>query len=523
MDKNKLFPAIFIAGVCLLVLGCATALVQGEFTALALAMLAPGAAACIFYGVVRRKDVAETFTSRSTRYGINAAIYTLLIIAIIAVVQAIFTINSAQLDLTKNKVHTLSDETTKVLKGLKTDVDSYYFYSVSARNGVVEDTLKRYGQASAKFKTESIDADKNPAFAKRFAVDRYNMVVLNRKDTGAVEKVDQLNEEGLTNALIRLTRGEKKIVYFTKGHGEPALDAPTGDKTGYTAMVTELKSYNYDARPLELFSSQAGVPSDCGLLIMAGLQADIFDPEAAALRQYIRRGGKLFILYTAFTNTPKLDAILKSCGVTVQNDVVVDKMGRIFGGDVLTTIISSYEQHDITKNFRVATFFPVCRTFDIKAGTAGVSVAPLAKTNPGAWGETDLAGIKKGEASMDPKTDHMSPLTVAAIISIDNAAWKPDFDPNTNNSKTVIAVFGSSDMASNSYLSASANKDFVLNTVNYLAGQGDLISIRPRDNAFEPLFLSKIQGRLLFIIPTIFLPLIVAAIGVLVFIKRRRS
>ena len=348
-------------------------------------------------------------------------------------------------------------------------------------------------------------------------------MVLVRKDTAAFEKVDQLTEEGLTNAMIRLTKGEKKKIYFTKGHGEPAIDGQVTDKAGLSALGQELQSYNYQALPLELFSSPAGVPADCSLLVIAGAQIDLFDAEVNFVKQYLAHGGKILVFYPAFTNTPKLAALLKAYGVTVHNDVVIDKMGRMFGGDELMPIISAYEQHEITKTFRVATFFPVCRTFDLKPGTSGVTLAALAKTNPGAFGETDLTGVKKGVASFDAKTDYASPLTVAAVIDADNSVFKAEAGGTTNSSRAKIALLGSVEMADNGYLNASGNKDFVLNTVNYLAEQGDLISIRPKSNSFEPIFLSKITGRLLFIIPVIFMPLLVIAIGVLVFVRRKIS
>jgi ABC-type uncharacterized transport system involved in gliding motility auxiliary subunit len=523
MDKNKMPAITFIAGICLLVFGSAAALVAGEFTLFSIVPLALGALAAGIYAVMNRKQVAEIFKSRGARYGINSAVYTLLVIAIIVVVQAIFTVNSAQLDLTKNKLHTLSDETKNVLAGVKTDINAYYFYSIAQRNGAVEDTLNQYAALQGKFKTESIDADKNPAFAKRYNVDRYNLVVLVRKDTGVFEKVDMLTEEGLTNALIRLTKGEKKKVYFTKGHGEPAIDGPMTDKTGLSALAQELSSYNYQPLPLELFSAPAGVPADCSLLVIAGAQIDLFDAEVNFIKQYLGHGGKMLVFYPAFTNTPKLAALVKAYGVNVQNDVVIDKMGRMFGGDELMPIISSYEQHDITKTFRVATFFPVCRTFDLKPGISGVVLSPVAKTNPGAFGETDLLGVKKGVASFDAKADYASPLTVAAVIDADNAMFRADASSVTNSSHAKIALLGSFEMADNSFLNASGNKDFVVNTVNYLAGQGDLISIRPKSNSFEPIFLSKITGRLLFLIPVVFMPIMVIAIGVLVFIRRRMS
>lgn len=522
MDKNRIFLVTFIAGVSLLVLSSAIALVQGEFTPVTAVMLVLGALACVFYAVIKKDDVVAVFTNRATRYGINAMVYTILVIAIIVAIQAIFTINSAQLDLTKNRKHTLSDETVKTLKSLKTEINSYYFFSISSRNGMVEDTLKRYAQINPKFKTESIDADKNPAFAKRFSVDRYGIVVFSRKDTGAFEKIDQLSEEGLTNGLLRMARGDKKKIYFTKGHGEPAIDGPVTDKLGFSVFANELKAYNYDVQPVELFSGPLGVPEDCALLVVAGGRTDLFDAEMPAIRSYLRRGGKILFFLTAFANTPNIDSLARSYGIVLHNDVVVDKMGRMFGGDVLTTIISSYEQHELTKGFGMATFFPASRTFEIKGGVEGVVSQPVARTNPGSWGETDLAGVQKGTASQD-KSDLASPLPVAAAINIDNAMYKDDGRSNTVNTQARMVLLGSTGLASNAFLNASGNKDFVLNTVNWLAESGDMIAIRPKDNSFEPLFLSKIQGRMLFTIPTVFLPLLIAALGIMVFVRRKRS
>jgi hypothetical protein len=185
-------------------------------------------------------------------------------------------------------------------------------------------------------------------------------------------------------------------------------------------------------------------------------------------------------------------------------------------------IIASYGQHDITSTLRVASFMPDCRSFDVKDGTAGVVLTPLARSGQGSWGETDLAGIKKGVATQDAR-DLKAPLIVGVAAAIDNSTYKADADADTNPSKAEIVAYGSSDFMNNTFLGASGNKDLVLNTFNFLAGQSDTIAIKPKDNSFEPLFLSKISGRMLLIIPVIFIPLLIAAIGIMVFVRRRAS
>ncbi len=520
--NNKINNILFISGLLLILLFGIIALIRGEFEMWTVAGMAAGIVITGVYVISDWQNVKKYFTSKTARYGINSIVYSLLVIAILVVVQVIFTLNTIQIDLTKQKKYSLSDQTIKVLQGLKDTIEAYYFYSVKARNTQIEDTLKQYEKKNAKFKFISVDADKNPSVAKRFNVDRYGIVVLNKKDKGSFEKIDQLTEEGITNGLIRITKDKKKKIYFTKGHGEPSLDAPKNEKNGYSALKEELESYNYEVKDIELFN-EGKVPDDCSILFMAGIQTDIFDREVKALQDYIKRGGKIIISYIPMVSTPKLDNLLKSVGAIIHNDIVVDKLGTMFGGDVLMPIISNFDQHEITKGFRVALFFPMARTMEFKDNITGVSSNSLAKTNTTSWGEVDFAGIKKGVAKYDAGVDKQSPLIVAGVININNETFKPDWDATTKITQTKIAILGSSEFINNTFLSASGNKDFILNTISYLAEEGDMISIRPKDRSFEPVFLSKITGRMLFLIPIIILPLIVLGIGVMVFIKRRMA
>ncbi|MCX8093703.1 MAG: GldG family protein [Candidatus Goldbacteria bacterium] len=522
MEKGKINNILFISGLSLILLFGIVALIKGEFEPVTLIGFIAGFVITILYVILDWKNVKAYFTSKTTKYGINAIVYSLLVISILVVIQIIFTLNTIQIDLTKQKRYSLSDQTIKVLQGLKDTIEAYYFYSVKARNTQIEDTLKQYEKKSGKFKFLAVDADKNPSIAKKFNVDRYGIVVLSRKDKGSFEKIDQLTEEGITNGLIRISKETKKKIYFSKGHGEPSLDAPKNEKNGYSALKEELESYNYEVKDIELFNTDK-VPDDCSILFIAGIQSDLFDREIKVLQNYIKRGGKIIISYAPMVNAPNLTNLLKSIGVVVHNDIVVDKLGTMFGGDVLMPIISTFDQHEITKGFRVALFFPMCRTFAFNDNITGVSSNSLAKTNTTSWGETDLAGIKKGIAKFDSGVDLQSPLIVAGIVNINNETFKPDWDTTTKMTQTKVAVLGSAEFINNTFLSASGNKDFILNTISYLAEEGDMISIRPKDRSFEPVFMSKIAGRMLFLIPTVLLPLIILGIGVMVFIKRRMA
>lgn len=332
MKNENIFKAVLGTGTGFFILGCLVAAINGEFNVFSIVLIIIGAIGLFYSLYVKKQEFKQIITNRATRYGINAFIYTLLFIGIITFIQAIFSIHTFQIDLTKNKKYSLSDQTKKVLQSLKSDIEIYYFYSVQARNIQIEDTLKQYEKLSPKIKFQSIDADRNPGLAKRFNINKYGTIALNRKDNNAVERVDELTEQAITNALIRISKDEKKKIYFTKGHGEPSIEAPQNEKNGLSVIKREIENENYQVSEIELFNS-TGVPDDCSILVIAGPQVDLFDTEIKYIKKYINKGGNIIFLYPAFAKFPKLESILKEVGIEANNDVIVDKFSRMLGGD----------------------------------------------------------------------------------------------------------------------------------------------------------------------------------------------
>ena len=83
-------------------------------------------------------------------------------------------------------------------------------------------------------------------------------------------------------------------------------------------------------------------------------------------------------------------------------------------------------------------------------------------------------------------------------------------------------MFGDSDFASNSYFSLQGNSDFFLNAISFLAQQENLIGIERPKLKSAPLTLSRLQGKLLFWIGLLLMPMVVLASGLTVFGMRRK-
>ncbi|MFH1624097.1 MAG: Gldg family protein [Pseudomonadota bacterium] len=451
--------------------------------------------------------IRSIFSKRSTRYGTHMLVMVLIVLGILVLIGAISVRHHWRLDLTKTKRHSLSDETRKVLDSVKKEVNIIAFYRQdSGSEGEFENLLKLYSYRNPKVSYRFIDPDRNPTLARKYEIADYGTVVF---ESGKNEtRVSWAREEGLTNAILKVIREKKKAVYFLKGHGEN--DTSKFTKEGYSQAKKALEGQNYEVKELVLLRAQ-GIPEDASVLIISGPKKELLESEMALLKGHINTGGNLLFLIDPF-QVPKLTAFLEEYNVRLRNDIIIDKMSQLFGGDYLMPVVTQYEPHRITSNFNITSFFPFARSIDVpKKGKGNITAEPLAKTNEGSWGETDRKMLDQGKAAFDEDRDAQGPLVIAAVITMEVEKKK---GRKTEKGKSRIVVFGDSDFANNSYLNVLGNKDLFLNTVNWLAEEEDLISIRPKDTDYKPVILSKTMGKVIFLVPVVIIPIMILVAGI---------
>ena len=457
--------------------------------------------------LTRMGDYRTVVTRRSTRYGVNTAVTILLVLGVIGFVEALSARHNARLDLTENRRNSLSPQTIQLLKSLKTDVNAVGFFRTDQPGKrVAEDLFKQYARyAGPKFTWKVVDPDREPALARRYAIESYGTVVLETKTKS--EKVTDAEEEKLTNGIVKVTREGKRALYVLQGHGEHEVN--NAERSGFTEAKNALERANYEVKPLVL-ARDGKVPDDAAVLIEAGPRTELFAPELEALDAYLARNGKLLIMVNPFQNEG-LKKWLTKYGVELGDNLIVEPnpIGRLFGIGPEVPIVQQYESHAITRDMGgVSTLFPITRSVDkAKALPQGTNVQLLARTSPQSWGETNRDALQRGEAQPDPQ-DPRGPLGVAAVATKDKAR---------------IVAYGTSNLASNQFLNLQGNRDFFLNTVSWLAEEEDQISIRPKDARQSPVFLSAQQAQAVFLLPVVVLPAIVLVAGIVVTVRRRSS
>jgi ABC-type uncharacterized transport system involved in gliding motility auxiliary subunit len=366
---------------------------------------------------------------------------------------------------------------------------------------------------------EFIDPDKNPGMVKRYDISQDATTIFECGDKES--RITSSSEEDITNAIIKVTREKKKVIYFLEGHGEASIE--DSEERGYSMAKDELEKLGYDVKKLSLALSDT-FPEDCSLLVIPGAEKDLLPNELETIRNFINHEGRVFFLVDPET-VPGLKPFLREFGVQLEEDLIVDTVSRLLGGDYFMPVVSEYESHDITQNFRYATFFPLARSVNIvEEKPEGISADILAKTSPNSWSERQLT---EKEVTFDKDKDQAGPVPLAVAITIEPKEEKKEpiekekKEASRVKQKSRLAVFGDSDFASNRYYNVAGNGNFFLNTVNWLTEEADLISIQSKTSSPRTIQLTPSQGRMIFFVSVIILPLVVLITGIAIWARRR--
>jgi gliding motility-associatede transport system auxiliary component len=442
--------------------------------------------------------------------GANLALYTLIGIAIIVLVNWFVNNHDKSWDLTPNKEYSLSPQSIKILKGLKQNVTIYAFDRKDAFSRR-RDLLGEYESASNRVAVQYVDPDRQPALAKQYGIQTYGTIEV---VSGTRHfQAQNTNEEGVTNALIRVLMGEK-TVYFMDGHGERSID-DTG-RDGFDNLKKELNNESYEVKTLMLLQKNE-IPANCEMLVIAGPKHDYLPAEIETISKFIDGGGRVLFMPDVGVKLPNLNKMLAAWGVTLRDDLVVDlnPVARLFGTTPVMPLIIKYGSNPIVEPLqRTATLFPLSRSIEISKDAKGSPPEMLCQTSDDSFG---VEGFNPSMQQISPKPrpgDVKGPLTVAVADTISGQDGKKG--------EGRLVVTGTSLLAANAYLGFQGNKDLVMNMVNWLSAEESLISIRPKPQEQQTLNMNQRQMGQLLYLGVFGLPLAIILVGAGVWWRRRR-
>lgn len=428
-----------------------------------------------------------------------------ILLATLALTLAIVVRHNRRWDLTQDRIYSLAEPVRKLIERLNYGpIEVLAFYPYDDRTQYeFEVFLKECQTRHPNFKYKFYDPDRVPRLAKELHVKDLYTVVVRFEDRQ--ERIIRPTEQSFANALVRLANPRAIQLCFMTGHGEISLSRE--DRGGYHLFRQALEDRNYTVEELILLRDK--VPDHCDVIVAGGPHRELDREEYRLLKEAFDGGKGLLLLLDPMDpgSGESFRTFVRSFGIEIGADVIVDKMSRLVGGDFLVPLVSQYmSKHPITEEFDLATFFPVARSVQPSSEPfTDWEITPLAFTGSGSWAETNLQALESGEAVFDVDSDLSGPVSVAV------AARRMQEDSEDSGGR--IVVIGDSDFVSNAYLDLSGNEDFALNVIAWLVKDTRTISINPRELKFKPVFLNAHKRFMVFAGTVFAMPLAVIVIG----------
>jgi len=452
--------------------------------------------------------------SRKLSFGVNSVFIVLVVVSIVGLLNFLGKQYPKRLDLTKNKLHTFSDQTLKVMQGLKAPVEATLYGDFGSREKY-RPIFENYKKASNQFKYETVDPNKEPTRAKAAGIKKMDTLVLTYQ--GKTSRIEEVTEEKVTNELIKLTKEGKSTVCAVIGHGEASFS--DNSATGFSVAKKGLEDQSYQIRELTL-SQEAKIPADCSAIVMMGANKALFPNEVKVIEEYLNTGGRLVVGIDASLSgqdqNKELKKILEGHGVSTQSALIVDPVSKMIGVDATVPIIPTFNKDTaLGKDFQGQAYLPFSRPLQlINPAPEGLKTNWVAKTTPNAFGETDFAALSKGTAKKDA-SDPSGPLTTMVQVNGKRKDSKAERE-------TRLVVFGSGQFANNQFSRFGANVDLLLNAISWVLEDESMISIRAKEDEGSTLELSQTQGILIFWTCVVLAPLLISIFGIVIWIRRKK-
>ena len=415
-------------------------------------------------------------------------------------------------DWTANGRTSLSAESRAVLAQLTGPVE---IVSYANPQGDLRQTvagfLQRYQAVKPDLSLRFVDPQLDPAKMRELGISVDGALILHYKDHE--QRLDELSERSLTNALERLVRGSDRIVAFVTGDGERRADGQANADLG--TFITQLEARGMRAVPLN-FAQVGAVPEHTDLVVLASPTLALAPGAVHALVGYVQNGGNLLWLTEPANDDLGLKPLADALGVHVLPGVLVDGGGTALGlHDPRLIALGDYQPQAITQGFTLTTLFPQVSAL-AQVAQAGWAVKPFLRSGSQSWTEFHpIDNDRPSDIRYDASAGELKgPLDFGFALS--------RLSPSPDKSEQRAVVIGDGDFLSNSFLGNGGNRALGERVFDWLLGDDKLVDLPPRGAPDRLLQISQGELNTLSFGFLIALPLLLLLIGGLIVWRRRR-
>ena len=467
----------------------------------------------------------QALTTRTAKVGGYSVLLALIVLAILVAVNVLFSVlpsKYTQFDISAAQLYSLTSDTKVVATNLDKDVTIYWITQAGKESTVLDKLLDRYQDLSDHITVVKKDPDTYPTFAQQYTDetvvnnslvvecgdknryisydDLYKVDTTSYYTTGSVSQ--SFDGEGqITSAIDYVVSDELPKIYLLSGHGEGALSDTFSD---------ELTRSNYETVSDFSLLNVDEIPEDCDTLLINTPTSDISKEELTMLRSYVQGGGKLMVLSgpqksTALTN---LDSLLVDYDVTITEGVVVDTDRDHYAFTAPYVLMPDIESSNITDPLTEASshvIVPIAQGLTVGSGSGATALLTTSDDAVSKAAGYAMTTYDKEDGDTD------GPFTLAVSIEDSAAGGKIVW---------VSTDYLLDDMY-NSY-SSGANLDFVMNSLSWMIGENDAVSIRAKSLNNSYLTISSSSATVLKVVMMGVIPACFLLLGIDELLRRRR-
>ena len=506
-----------ILGLVSLGSGLVILLLFPELIISALLILSIGIILLVIAFFIDFKRYSKALTSHRGRLNTGTVFMTSIFLGIIILINAISTLYYHRFDTSSLSQFTLTPQTVKVLTDLKTPLKTTGFFIPEDPYNIgnyIKILLDEYQNKSRQINVQIIDPDQHPDQAKKYEITEYQTVVF---ESGKKRRlvppsrfvmVDESGkpigvkaEHSFTSAILEVTGIVQKHVYFLTGHGEADIESKFQKvKEGLLDDLYLVDELNLKTNP--------EIPDDCAVLVIAAPRKELSINELKIFFTYLLKGGQTLIL-TDPGSKSNLISSLKAWGIEVADGTIIDPASSVAPNKDMPLVPSDRNYFLLPE-----VYFPGAAAIIPQENLPGsIQVMPLVYTDKSSWLDKNFETGK--EPVFNPDIEKMESLAIGVMVVKSPSA------SSAKNKFTRVIVIGDSDFVSNSHFSNANNGDLFLNSINWLAEETSLISIRRNVQPFRRLVITQGQTYFIKYSSVALLPFIFLIIAGIIWWRRR--
>ena len=545
---------VLLSGLLSIVLGFIIWIFLRDISQIGLWFILVGLILLILLGLLAWRSMLFFLFGRRGRYGLNSSIIFLTSLGLIIVINSLLYWLVSQpnqpewlrVDTTATKQFILEDQAIKVIANLKEDVKITVFIATNTPEKAagwrsIEDLLLEFKRRSKKvdLSYERIDPELDPNSAVKYGVNYFPSLVIEAIDSRRSQIINGrqgttiFSEQDIITGLLIVSQIKQKKVIFLTGHGERDITDFDQNSKGMGLIYSDLMTQNYKvlsatSQELAILLSEENIPA---VVVIAGAEKGFTIQDSAIISEYLWLGGSLLVLIEPELTPEGIKTFLYKFGLAVGEGTIFDMASFVAPKPSYLQLKKTNGQilpHEITKDFDVL-YFPGSTyigsayspdTIPItENGEPFVKHVPLAFTTLESWAQNTQ---ENETVKYNSESDALGPFpTIMLIEAISEIGKSPKEKADGTLAQTAIVVIGDTDFASNKYSSSAKNADLFVNSINWLAKDYELITIRPKTAAFRELVLTKSERDFIRWSGWLLMPISVGIAGMVSWWRRR--